>query len=221
MSNTSRNAILERIRSASNEGSADHVRDRAADYAALPRDYIRAEEMDEAARLRMLVERLREYDAGVHSASARKFPDALSAVIAEILTRRGKKRLAVPAGLPLSWLPAGFDFIQADRLSPLEIDRFDGIVTGCTAAIALTGSLVLQNAPGQGPRALSLVPDYHLCVVFPEQVVSTVSEAFDRLAATATLPTTFISGPSATADIEMKRIKGVHGPRFLDVVLVA
>ena len=79
---------------------------------------------------------------------------------------------------------------------------------------------MLQNAPGQGRRALSLVPDYHLCVIDAASVVATVPEAMAALQATATLPTTFISGPSATADIEMTRIKGVHGPRFLDVLLV-
>jgi L-lactate dehydrogenase complex protein LldG len=96
----------------------------------------------------------------------------------------------------------------------------DGVITGCTIAIAETGSIVLQSAAAQGPRILSLVPDYHLCVVFAEQIVETVPESFAQLDATSMLPTTFISGPSATADIEMTRIKGVHGPRFLDVVLV-
>jgi L-lactate dehydrogenase complex protein LldG len=101
-----------------------------------------------------------------------------------------------------------------------ELDKTEGILTGCTVAIAETGSIVLQNAAAQGARILSLVPDYHLCVVFANQIVATVPEAFDRLEDTSTLPTTFISGPSATADIEMTRIKGVHGPRFLDVLLV-
>jgi len=100
-----------------------------------------------------------------------------------------------------------------------QLDTIDGTLSGCTAAIAETGSIVLQNVPGQGPRHLSLVPDYFLCVVFVEQIVATVPEAFDRIKTTSTLPTTFISGPSATADIEMTRIKGVHGPRFLDVIL--
>jgi L-lactate dehydrogenase complex protein LldG len=102
-----------------------------------------------------------------------------------------------------------------------QLDGVQGILTGCTVAIAETGSIVLQNGPAQGPRILSLVPDYHLCLVFAGQIVATVPEAFDRLAETSALPTTFISGPSATADIEMTRIKGVHGPRFLDVLLVA
>jgi len=109
----------------------------------------------------------------------------------------------------------------ADSYDAYQLDKKQGVLSGCTVAIAETGSIVLQNAAAQGPRTLSLVPDYHLCVVFEEQMVATVPEAFERIEATSALPTTFISGPSATADIEMTRIKGVHGPRFLDVVLVA
>jgi L-lactate dehydrogenase complex protein LldG len=100
------------------------------------------------------------------------------------------------------------------------LNGFDGVMTGSSVAIAETGTVVLQNVAGQGRRAATLVPDYHLCVVRVEDVVETVAEAMDRLAATAGLTTTFISGPSATADIEMTRIKGVHGPRFLDVILM-
>jgi L-lactate dehydrogenase complex protein LldG len=213
LATTSRDAILGRIRSAYKTQVPDP--ERMAEYAALPRNYIRAGEQDIATRLHLFAERLREYDTGVHETSR----DTVAAAVAEVLQQRGKRRLAIPAGLPSDWLPQGFEFVPADNLSALEINRFDGIVSGCTLGIALTGSLVLQNAAAQGPRALSLVPDYHLCVVFADQVVGTVPEAFDRLAATAHLPTTFISGPSATADIEMTRIKGVHGPRFLDVVL--
>jgi L-lactate dehydrogenase complex protein LldG len=211
---SSRDAILQRIRSA--YPAQPPEAERTAEYAALPRNYIRTSGDDTAARLRLFVERLHEYDAGVREASS----DSLSEVVSHVLHQRGKRQLAIPVGLPAHWLPQGFEFVLADKLSPLEIDRFDGIVSGCTLGIALTGSLVLQNAEAQGPRALSLVPDYHLCVVFADQVVGTVPEAFDRLVATAHLPTTFISGPSATADIEMTRIKGVHGPRFLDVILV-
>ncbi len=210
----SRDMILSRIRSAYKPGALDE--ERVTEYATLPRNYIRAIDEDIAARLRLFVERLREYDTGVHQASR----DTLATVIAAVLQRRGKRRMAIPEGLPANWLPEGFEFVLADGLTSLEIDGFDGILTGCTLGIALTGSLVLQTADAQGPRALSLVPDYHLCVVFAEQVVDTVPEAFEHLAKTSRLPTTFISGPSATADIEMTRIKGVHGPRFLDVVLV-
>jgi L-lactate dehydrogenase complex protein LldG len=140
--------------------------------------------------------------------------------ITEALGARGRKRVAIPAGLPAEWLPEGFEFAVADGFDAYQLDKTDGVLTGCTVAIAETGSMVLQNAPAQGPRALSLVPDYHLCVVFASQIVATVPEAFDRILASSMLPTTFISGPSATADIEMTRIKGVHGPRHLDVLLV-
>ncbi len=95
----------------------------------------------------------------------------------------------------------------------------DGVMTGATVAIAETGTVVLQNTTGQGRRAVTLVPDYHLCVVRVQDVVETVPEAIAQLERTAELATTFVSGPSATADIEMTRIKGVHGPRFLDVIL--
>ena len=105
-------------------------------------------------------------------------------------------------------------------MSTTELDGFEGVVTASTVAIAETGTIVLQNVPGQGSRAPTLVPDYHLCVVRAMDVVETVPEAMARLEPTASLATTFVSGPSATADIEMTRIKGVHGPRFLDVILV-
>ena len=205
-----RASILRSIRSAYAPG------EQAADpYSILPRSYIRAGSLDPEARLTLFTERLREYDADVHVVP----PDALAASIGGILAARGKSRVLIPEGLPSAWLPSGFQFTRGNRLEPRAIDSYDGVLTGCTVAIALTGTLVLQNAPTQGPRALSLVPDYHLCVVFPDQIVETVSEAFDRLKPTATLPTTFISGPSATADIEMTRIKGVHGPRFLEVIV--
>jgi L-lactate dehydrogenase complex protein LldG len=128
--------------------------------------------------------------------------------------------MVIPDGVPASWLPDGFSFESAAKFDNYQLDRVDGVLTGCTVAIAETGSIVLQHASAQGPRILSLVPDYHLCVVFANQVVETVPESFAHLEGTSSLPTTFFSGPSATADIEMTRIKGVHGPRFLDVVLV-
>jgi L-lactate dehydrogenase complex protein LldG len=132
---------------------------------------------------------------------------------------RGVRRLVVPSGLRAEWLPGGFEFVVDDGLSAAELDGMDGVMTGATVAIAETGTVVLQNTAGQGRRAVTLVPDYHLCVVRVEDVVETVPEAFTRLEGTAELATTFVSGPSATADIEMTRIKGVHGPRFLDVIL--
>ena len=148
-------------------------------------------------------------------------PQSISRVIAEVLTARCKSSLAIPGGIPKDWLPESLSFEVADPFDAYRLDKAQGVLTGCTVAIAETGTIVLQNAAAQGPRMLSLVPDYHLCVVFADQIVATVPEAFDHLVGTAALPTTFISGPSATADIEMTRIKGVHGPRFLDVLLIA
>jgi L-lactate dehydrogenase complex protein LldG len=105
-------------------------------------------------------------------------------------------------------------------MTAADLDGFDGVMTGSTVAIAVTGTVILQNVAGQGRRAVTLVPDYHLCLVNAADVVETVPQAMERLRGTEDLTTTFFSGPSATADIEMTRIKGVHGPRFLDVILV-
>ena len=207
----SRSGILSKI-----GGPAKGAADLSAEYSSIPRGYKQLGSLDLAARLQMLEHRLREYDAVVY----RSRQEAISEAIAEILTGRGKSRIAVPRGLRAAWLPLGFAFVMAEELSALELDAMDGVLSGCTVAIATTGTLVLQNAPGQGARKLSLVPDYHLCVVDSGQVVETVPEGFAALEQSKSSPTTFISGPSATADIEMTRIKGVHGPRFLDVILV-
>jgi L-lactate dehydrogenase complex protein LldG len=209
-----RAAILHGIRS-SLHAQADATAI-AAEYAAIPRAYKCAGTLEGPALLDRFAQRLTEYDAQVHRATAGK----ISGEIARILTERGRKEIAIPDGLPAEWLPDGFHFQNATQFDDYQLDKTDGVLTGCTVAIAETGSIVLQNAAAQGPRMISLVPDYHLCVVFAEQVVETVPGAFVRLDATSTLPTTFISGPSATADIEMTRIQGVHGPRFLDVLLV-
>ncbi len=166
--------------------------------------------------LALLEHRLRDYGAGVARCPAAEVVDALS----RMLQPRVMRSLALPDGFPSEWLPTGVELLQADTMSARELDRCDGVLTGVTVAIAETGTLVLQAIAGQGRRAATLVPDYHLCVVRGIDVVETVPEAFLRLEPTKTLPTTFVSGPSATADIEMTRIKGVHGPRFLDVLLV-
>lgn len=210
----SRAKILASIRMSLGERRPDAVI--AAEYAAIERSYCRSEERGRTALLEHFEDRLKEYDAGVYRAE----PSSIAHVVAGILTSRGKTGMAVPAGISAEWLPDGFVFEDAGGLDEHQLDKVEGVLTACTVAIAETGSIVLQNAPAQGARQLSLVPDYHLCVVFASQVVASVPEAFDRLMATASLPTTFISGPSATADIEMTRIKGVHGPRFFDVVIV-
>jgi L-lactate dehydrogenase complex protein LldG len=212
-----RAAILSSMRGALRVPAERDPSVREAEYAALPREYKHSSTRSTAELLELFSHRLVEYDAGVQRVAPAQIPDA----VAKLLRARGRASIAIPEGLSAEWLPAGFQFVQASAFDAHQLDTLDGVLTGCTVAIAETGSIVLQNAAAQGPRALSLVPDYHLCVVFAAQVVETVPECFARLQATAHLPTTFVSGPSATADIEMTRIKGVHGPRFLDVLIVA
>jgi L-lactate dehydrogenase complex protein LldG len=207
-----RTSILDRIRA----GVSGEKADAAADYAAIPRSYIRAGSLDPEERVRQLLERLRDYDAHVVETSAASLPQT----VASILREHKQTNVIVAEGLPAEILPAGFDFLPERDARLDDLNFCDGVVTTCSVAIAFTGSIVLTHGPGEGARRLTLVPDRHLCVVRAEQVVETVPEALDRVAPAATQPLTLISGPSATADIEMTRIRGVHGPRFLDVVLV-
>lgn len=213
-----RTEVLARIRTALKdvppaEESAIH-----AEWETLPRGYTQTATRSREEILELLDDRLRDYDATVEHAALGQ----VSAAIHRMLASRGLTRLVVPAGLAQALgepLPGGVEFVEDTGFSPSELDGFAGVVTAATLAIAETGTLVLQNVPGEGRRAPTLVPDYHLCIVRASDVVETVPEAFARLAATATLATTFVSGPSATADIEMTRIKGVHGPRTLDVIV--
>ena len=203
-----------RIRAA--KGPASSAEAVQAGWDGVRRGYQRSARHGREAVIELLIDRLHDYDAQVMQVSR----DEVAGAVAKMLTTRGVRRLVVPAGLRADAMVEGFEFVVDEGFSAAELNGVDGVVTECTVAIAETGTIVLQNAPGQGRRAVSLVPDYHLCIVRAEDIVETVPEAMDRLAATASLATTFISGPSATADIEMTRIKGVHGPRYLDVILV-
>jgi L-lactate dehydrogenase complex protein LldG len=215
-----REEVLRRIRSAIGGAGDTDAEAIAAEWEQLPREYKRAASLGREEILDLLEDRLHDYDATV----ARVKADEIGPQIARMLAGRGKRRLVVPAGLAEArgeTLPHGFEFVVDEGFAAAELDAFEGVVTASTLAIAETGTILLQRVPGQGRRAPTLIPDYHLCVVRAEDVVETVPEAMARLGPTASLATTFISGPSATADIEMTRIKGVHGPRFLDVILVA
>ena len=230
MTDSSRDQILARIaaslgRDPAATGTTASAAASSA-YAQLPRDYRAASVIDapsasmsassSASIAALFADRLHEYNAACTPVASEA---AIAEAVAASLTARSLSSLAVVSGIPPQWLPTGFDFASAEPLSAVELDRQPGILTACSVAIAETGSLVLQSGPRQGLRLHTLVPDFHLCVVFERQLVATVPEAFHRL--TPDLPTTFISGPSATADIEMTRIKGVHGPRSLHVLLVA
>ncbi|MEW1747626.1 LutC/YkgG family protein [Streptomyces angustmyceticus] len=166
----------------------------------------------------LLAENLADYRAVVHRTDA----EGLPVLIGRLLAARGARTLLVPPGLDASWT-AGTDVTRVeDRASdtPRELDAVDSVLTGCAVAVAETGTLILDAGPDQGRRRITLVPDHHLCVVrVPGQVVGSVPEALPRVAPDR--PLTWISGPSATSDIELDRVEGVHGPRTLEVILLA
>ena len=166
-------------------------------------------------------ERTAEYDAKVR----RVAHDELPGTIEETLKRRGVKRLVIPPYLPKGWVPEGVETLPdaaRSRLTNKQLDESDGVLTGCALGIAQTGTIVLDAGREQGRRALTLLPDYHLCVVREKQIVGLVPEAFARLQEMVRAEgraITFISGPSATSDIELNRVEGVHGPRTLEVLI--
>jgi L-lactate dehydrogenase complex protein LldG len=190
----------------------------------VPRRYRTQAALDPSQLLDLFAERLHDYGSTVR----RIGPGQVLTAVAEALSHRGARRVVVPPGLDLPGLagpggqadrsPADVDFVADDGLSPAELDAVDGVITAAAVAIAETGTIVLDGSPGQGRRVLSLVPDYHLCILRADQVVGLVPEALARL--TPGRPLTWISGPSATSDIELDRVQGVHGPRTLEVILI-
>jgi L-lactate dehydrogenase complex protein LldG len=214
MLSDSKSIILERIQRAT--GGVPQLETAQAEWARLERSYRRSSDATQQELVERLTNRLLDYDGRVYRATVGDVQD----VIRSVLTDRGSPRMVVSAGFPSEWIPGGQTVLADSGFDHAALDGFDGVMTGATVAIAETGTIVLQHQSEQGRRAMTLIPDYHLCVVKADDVVGSVPEAMQRLAATSMLPTTFVSGPSATADIEMTRIKGVHGPRFLDVVLI-
>ncbi|MEU4611363.1 LutC/YkgG family protein [Streptomyces umbrinus] len=212
---SSRDLILARVRRA----LADVPRDDTPYDQAFERGYLR-EHGDRSVEqtVDLLAENLADYRAQVHRCAA----DELAATIARLLAERGSTSVVVPTGLDPEWLAATDVTRVPDRLdsTPAELDRVDSVVTACAVAIAETGTIVLDGGPDQGRRRITLVPDHHICVVrVPDQVVSSVPQGLERL--DPARPLTWISGPSATSDIELDRVEGVHGPRTLEVVLVS
>lgn len=147
--------------------------------------------------------------------------DDLPSAIAAVLSEHGAVRVVVARDLPVALRPDGVELVEDDGLSPWDLDQLDGAVTTCAVACADTGTIALDGRPGQGRRAITLVPDLHVCVVERGQIVETVPELFDRLEPSARegRPIVLVSGPSATSDIGFERIEGVHGPRRLVVLL--
>jgi L-lactate dehydrogenase complex protein LldG len=189
-------------------------------YEDISRGYQTTSDSDTAELAELLIDRLVDYRALVRQCSA----DDLGATIAAALAERGAHTVAAAAGLDPSWpLDLSVNVLADglsgdDQLSVSELDRVDGVITSCAVAIAETGTLILDGSAGQGRRVLTLIPDYHLCVVFTDQIVPDVPQALARLEPTR--PLTMISGPSATSDIELNRVEGVHGPRTLEVIIV-
>jgi len=206
-----REEVLGRVRTAVAGGAAPAPVARDYRTAGQPRD-LAADEL-----LELLVDRLVDYRALVR----RSTTSLVAASVVAALTERGARRIAVPQGI----LPAGLDRLEPGielvtddpPLTAAQLDGLDGVLTGCAVAIAETGTIVLDGGTGQGRRILSLVPDYHLVVVTAAQVVAGVPEALARL--DPARPQTWISDPSATSDIELDRVEGVHGPRTLEVIL--
>jgi L-lactate dehydrogenase complex protein LldG len=182
----------------------------------VPRGYRGAGPEAGADRVERFCERVAEYRATVRRVSSAD----LEAALAEVCRERGTRRLAAAPGV--TWKVEGTERVDAAALDPRALDSVDGVLTGCALAVAETGTIVLDSSPVCGPRVLTLVPDHHVCVVHAVQVVPGVPDAVAALAAAARerRPITLVSGPSATSDIELKRVEGVHGPRRLDVVLV-
>lgn len=204
-----REQILERIATALGE--------RPATPRATP-GRRQAGTLEAEERVELFCARVGAYRADVRRVAAAEVVDAITAVCAS----HGARRLAAPAGIPAGWRDAEPDLVDDHGLSARELDELDGAVTGCTVAVAETGTIILTAGPAEGRRALSLVPDLHVCVVHERQIVELLPEALALIAAAGLerRPLTLVSGPSATSDIELRRVEGVHGPRTLVVLVV-
>lgn len=214
---SSRERILARVRKALTDVPGEEV----PQDVSVARDYLHVHgDRDEAQTVALLAGNLTEYRATVHRTNRAE----LACLVGRLLAQRGSRSVVVPPGLPPEWLPeSGPGHVRRVEDRPTstaqELDAVDSVLTGCAVAIAETGTLVLDAGPDQGRRRITLVPDHHICVVHvPGQVVGSVAQALALL--DPRRPLTWISGPSATSDIELDRVEGVHGPRTLEVILV-
>lgn len=216
---SAREEILSRVRRATSDVSPG---ERPEDVA-VERGYRRADDSPPEEVVARFAEAVAEYRATVHRVSRKDLPREIS----EALDRRGVRRLVVPEDVPAEWVPEGVEALRDEpknHLTVESLDGSDGVLTGCALGIAQTGTIALDAGETQGRRALTLLPDYHLCVVREEQVYALVPEAIAALEAAVRdggRSVTFISGPSATSDIELNRVEGVHGPRTLEVLVAA
>lgn len=185
-------------------------------YARIPRTYQRASKLNREETLELFYDRLRDYDSEL------VFTDeaGIANAVAHAMREANETLLLVPAGVPEEWLPKNDVEVRRDfdlPLQPLEEPRV--VLTPCSVAIAMSGTVILEHGEQQGRRAATLLPDHHICVLWRDQVVETIAEALQRITH-RTSPITTIAGPSATSDIEMTRIRGVHGPRRLTAIIL-
>jgi len=206
---TAREEILSRIRTALPGDPLDP----AASHGSIPRLYNRAGTLTREARLELFIDRLLDYDTEIIQL------DTAADMPAAILQAAHEERVVTPQDFPAEWLPGSLTVALDKNLSTADIDNAQAVLTTCEVAVASTGTIILVHSGAQGRRALTLLPDHHICIVRRDQVVETVPEAFSAIASQSALPITTVSGPSATSDIEMTRIRGVHGPRRLTVIL--
>lgn len=209
-------AAREQILGSVRRGLADVPKNERPEDVPVPRAYL---EREPEATLDRFVERVVEYGSVVHLVHDEGIAAAVEAASREF----GVGSLIAPPGLPAAWMPRDIESIPDTGLDVRELDRIGASLTGCALGIAETGTIVLDAGPTQGRRALTLVPDVHLCVIEEEQVVDGVPAALRRLSAELRIsrrPLTFVSGPSATSDIELARVEGVHGPRRFGLIVV-
>ncbi|WP_313888721.1 lactate utilization protein C [Mycolicibacterium sp. CBMA 226] len=198
-----RSEIIDRIRHALDTAPPKPV--------AVPRDYDN-QPLTGAPDVNRFAEAVADYRARVYRVDAAELADTVAALV-------GTGTAVIPADLPQEWATGVRTVIDEPPLGVEALDGVDAVITGCAVGIAATGTIVLDAGAAQGRRALTLVPDHHICVIRTDQIVDTVPQGFAAL--DPMRPLTFISGPSATSDIELERVEGVHGPRTLDVVIVA
>jgi L-lactate dehydrogenase complex protein LldG len=210
-----REEILRRVRA----GLRDVPAAEQPGDVAVAREYRRTGAAPPEEVLERFEERVRHYHATVR----RIAPDAIGAGVADACRELGLTRIALPPGVPEPWRPEGVELIEDHGLEPHALDEINAALTGCAAGIAETGTIVLDGGELSGRRALTLVPDHHICVVLQDQVADLVAEGFARVAPAVAgqgAPITLVSGPSASSDIELNRVEGVHGPRHLVVLTV-
>lgn len=209
---TAREEILGRIRSALEVPASDS----SGSYSHISKNYHRVGTLNAEAKLHLFIDRLLDYDCEVLQVENEA---ELPATIGGAMRKAGEDSALVAPAFPKAWLPEGLQFIEDQQLATMQIEGVPAVVTTCEAAVAATGTIFLVHGEHQARRVLTLLPNHHICVIRRDLIYELLPEALAAISGSATKPITTISGPSATSDIEMTRIRGVHGPRFLTAIV--